>query len=72
MADDKPLTEEQQAAKYPNSDLARAIAAEKAATAPKPSTTVPVMGSGLPSALPVIPKGPEVPTTRHHLGKAEP
>ena len=41
MADDKPLTEEQQAAKYPNSDLARAIAAEKAATAPKPGTTAP-------------------------------
>ncbi len=76
MADDKPLTEEQQAAKYPNSDLARAIAAEKAATAPKPgttapkpSTTVPVMGSGLPSALPVIPKGPEISTTLAPFGQ---
>lgn len=76
MAYDQPLTEEQQAAKYPNSDLARAIAAEKAATAPKPgttapkpSTTVPVMGSGLPSALPVIPKGPEIPTTSAPFGQ---
>ena len=76
MAYDQPLTEEQQAAKYPNSDLARAIAAEKAATAPKPgttapkpSTTVPVMGSGLPSALPVIPKGPEISTTLAPFGQ---
>ena len=72
MANDQPLTEEQQAAKYPNSDLARAVAAEKAekaTTAPKPGTTVPVMGSGLPSALPVIPKGPEVPTTSAPFGQ---